>query len=451
MRRERSFLILLIIGVAFGAYIYFVERKRPAGDEPEKKPKVFENVQESEIEEIVVTSRGETTRLRKTGGKWQIVEPISSDADMEQVNNLLGNFATLERDDLVEESPTDLKRFGLSPPRADVAFRKQGAKDLRHLLIGNKAPTAGEIYAQVQGEKRVILISGFMESVFVRTTFDLRDKTALKFDRDKVNALELQPTGGQMVRLTRAEPNEWQIVDPVKVRADFGATEAVVGNLATAQMRSLVSSDAQGAALKEYGLDRPAARATVAAGSARASLEIGSATKEGTFYARDTSRPLVFTVDSSLVDDLKKTAADFRRKDVFDFRPFNATHLEITQGGTTYVFDKVKKNDPKSPTTDVWRQKSPSARDIDIQKMDSFLSGFSTLRAESWAESSAAAGAAPALTLAVTFDDGRKQERVAFTRKGTDVFAMRADEPGVAKVSATDYDSAARALDAVVK
>ena len=64
MRRERSFLILLVLGIALGAYIYFVERKRPAGDEPEQKPKVFENVQEADVEEMVVTSGGDTTRLK---------------------------------------------------------------------------------------------------------------------------------------------------------------------------------------------------------------------------------------------------------------------------------------------------------------------------------------------------------------------------------------------------
>ncbi len=448
MRRERSFLILLVAGVALGAYIYFVERKRPAGDEPEKRPKVFDNVQEGEIEEMIVTSGGSTTRLKKIGGKWQIVEPISSDADMEQVNNLLGNFATLERDEVVDENPADVKRFGLAPPRADAAFRKQGSKDIRHLLVGNKAPTGGEIYARVQGEKRVILISGFMENVFVRSTFDLRDKRVLTFDRDKVDALELQPANGRAVRLLRAA-GEWRIAEPVKVRADFGTAEAVVGQLATAQMRSLVSTDADAAALKQYGLDRPAIAGTAVSGSARASLQVGGSAGEGTFYARDTSRPLVFTVDSSLADDLKKTAADFRRKDIFEFRPFNATHLEITQGATTYVFDKVKKNDPKSPTTDVWRQKTPTAREIDIQKMDSFLSGFSNLRAESWLEGAAAG--APALSFAVTFDDGGKQERVSFAKQGDNVYATRTDEPGAAKVSATDYDTAARALNAVIK
>src|SRR5512132_727436 len=159
MRRERSFLILVLVGIALGAYIYFVERKRPAGDEPEKKPKVFEEVKEADVEEIIVRSGTETTDLKKVGDKWQIIAPVAVGADMEQVNNLLGNFATLERNEVVEETPANLKRYGLDPPRADVGFRKKGSTTLHHLLVGNKAPTGGDLYAQVGGEKRVILIS----------------------------------------------------------------------------------------------------------------------------------------------------------------------------------------------------------------------------------------------------------------------------------------------------
>jgi hypothetical protein len=450
MRRERSFLILLAIGVALGAYIYFVERNRPAGDEPEKKPKVFDDVKESDVEEIVVTSGGETTHLKKTGGQWQIVAPITAEADKEQVNNLLGNFATLERNDVVEESPSNLKPFGLSPPRADVAFRKQGSKDMRHLLVGNKAPTGGDIYAQLGGEKRVILISGFMESVFVRSTFDLRDKTILKFDRDKIEAVELV-SPDHTVRLTRS-PTDWRIVEPLQVRADSGTADSIISRLATSQMKAITTSGATDvAALKQYGLDKPAVTATVVAGSSRATLQIGGEAPESARYARDVSRPMVFTVESSLLDDLKKPASDFRRKDLFDFRPFNATHLEITRGGKTYVFDRVKNTDPKAPANEKWHQSAPSARDVDLQKMDSFLSGFSNLRVDSWVEKTAALGLeSPELGIVVRFDDGRKEERVLLSKK-TDVYASRSDEPGAAKVPVTDYDTSLRAMDDVLK
>ena len=44
----------------------------------------------------------------------------------------------------------------------------------------------------------------------------------------------------------------------------------------------------------------------------------------------------------ALVDDLKKSADDFRRKDLFAFRAYDATHIELTRGKDTVAFDKTK-------------------------------------------------------------------------------------------------------------
>lgn len=451
MRRERSFLILVVAGLALGAYIYFVERKRPASDEAPQKPKVFENVKESDVEEIVVASEGQKTHLKKVGEAWQIVEPITADADRDQVNNLLGNFATLERNEVVEEQPKNLKEFGLDPPRSDVAFRTRDAKTFRRLLVGSKAPTSGDLYARVGDEPRVILISGFMEGVFVRSTFDLRDKSILKIDREKIDALEIVTAGGR-VKLTHSS-TEWRIAEPLQVRADFGTAEGVVGRLATGQMRSLVEEQATDpATLKKYGLDAPAISATVVSGSNRATLQVGTASPDGTFYAKDASRPLVFTIDAGIVDELKKAPADYRRRDVFDFRPFNATRVEVIRNGASTVFARVPTDDKNAPGTTKWRQQSPTARDADLQKMDAFLSGFGNLRIDTWVQDAAGLGlGAPEITIAVSFDEGKKQERVSFIKQGDTVYVTRADEPGAAKLSGTDYATAVRSLDDVLK
>ena len=451
MRRERSFLMLLVLGIALGAYIYFVERKRPAGDEAEQKPKVFDTLEADKIEELTISSGGERTHLKKTGGKWQIVESVAVDADQTEVSGITSSLAGLERIEVADEDPASLKEFGLDPPQADVRFRAQGSGSTRQLLVGNKAPTGDGLYAKLAAEKRVFLIPSYLESSFARKTFDLRDKSVLKFDRDKVDTVDIQ-AAGHAVALVHS-PSEWRITSPLKVRADFGAAESIVGRLATAQMKSLVSTGApDAAALKKYGLETPTASVTIGTGSSRASLRIGSADPEGNYYAQDASRPLVFTVEASLVDELKKPVGDLRRKDVFEFRPFNATHVEVTRNGQTHVFAKMKGSDPKVPTTEKWRQSAPKARDVELSKMDAMLSSFSNLRAESWAEKTdGLALERPDVTFLVKFDEGKKQERLTFSKQGNDIYVSRADEPGAAKISSTDYGSAVRALDDLLK
>src|SRR5512132_2399751 len=109
MRRERSFIILLVLAIAFGSYVYFVERKRPAAGESSSKPKVFEKIDADKIDQITVATPNEKTELKKVGGKWQIVQPIAAGVDASEIGNLTSNLSTLDRDDVVDENPGDVK------------------------------------------------------------------------------------------------------------------------------------------------------------------------------------------------------------------------------------------------------------------------------------------------------------------------------------------------------
>src|SRR5206468_11558376 len=110
---------------------------------------------------------------------------------------------------------------------------------------------------------------------------------------------------------------EWKLTAPLQVRADFGAVEGLVGRLQSAQMKSIAADEAP-PDLKKFGLDKPEVTVNVNAGSARATLLVGGKADDGTIYVRDASRPMIMTVESSLVDDLKKGGDEYRRKDIFE-------------------------------------------------------------------------------------------------------------------------------------
>ena len=74
------------------------------------------------------------------------------------------------------------------------------------------------------------------------------------------------------------------------------------------------------------------------------------------------------------------------------------------------------------------------------------------MRAESFVESTAKTGLdKPALALHVKFDEGKKEERVAFGKVGDDVYASRPNEPGAAKVAAADFNESMKMLDEISK
>ena len=445
MRGGRSLLVLFVAFGALLAYLYFVDAKKPVAEEGvEKHDKVF-TVEADKVDELKVrSSSGETSTLKKSKEGWKLVEPVAAKVDDGEVSGITSNLASAEIQSVVDDAPKDLQPFGLDKPRIEVAFKTSGDKEYRRLLVGSKTPTGSDLYAQRGGEKRVFVIPSYVESSFDRKPFDLRDKKILAFDRDKVDRLEIAQ-GDQKLELTKAG-QDWNITAPIQAKADFSSVETIVTRLQSAQMKALPAE--QGADLKTYGLDKPVASATVGLGSTRATLIFGKTAEGGDVYAKDVTRPAVVTVAADLLTDIKKTASDLRRKDIFEFRSFNAKRIEVVRGPETLVFEKVKGTGKDA--TEKWRRISPNAADVDQSKMETFLSDLSGLRAASFADAKTPTGlAAPAVTVTATFDEAKKQERVRFGRVGTDVFAGRGEEPGAAKVETSAFDAAMKSLDAL--
>jgi hypothetical protein len=243
---------------------------------------------------------------------------------------------------------------------------------------------------------------------------------------------------------------EWKITQPIQARADFAAVEGLIGRLQAAAMKSIVADNATPADLKKYGLDKPSAAVDLKMGSARATFAVGGKAGDNTVYARDVSKPVVVTVDTMLADELKKGADDYRRKDVFEFRPYNANRVEITRSGQTVVFEKVKGEGKDA--MDKWRRVSPNPADVDKDKMDAVLTRISNMRATAFVNASTKSGLdMPVMTVAVKFDEGKKDDRVSFGKVGDDVFVSHPGEAGAAKIDPADFNETTKSLDELAK
>jgi hypothetical protein len=442
-----STLALIVVLAGLGAYIYFVVNKQTDSSSTSKQEKVFASVASDKIDEVrVSSSAGESTTLKKENGGWQIVQPAPAKADDNEVNGITSALSSVEVARVIDENPTSLNDYGLSNPRIEVEFKAAGDKDYRKLLIGEKTPTGGNLFAKRADEKRVIAIPAFQESTFDKKTFDLRDKTLLKFDRDKVDKLDVV-ANGKPIDFAK-DGSDWKITKPVAVKADFGSVEGLIGKVQTAQMKSIASDAPTPADLKKYGLDKPQATVDLAAGSSKATLEIGGKADDNTVYARDASKPMVVTIDKSLADDLAKGADDYRVKDLFQFRAYNANHVEITRGDQKLVLDRVKGEGDKP---DKWHRASPNPGDADRDKVDGALAKLANMRATSFVDSTANTGLdKPTMSVSVKFDDNKKDEKVTFGKHGDDSFAARG-EPGALKIDSADYNDVMKALDEIAK
>ncbi|HJR57998.1 MAG TPA: DUF4340 domain-containing protein [Vicinamibacterales bacterium] len=442
MRGLRSFVGLLTVLVALGAYLYFVESKRTPGDDADKKEKVFA-VEADKIEEVTIRSEaGDRTTLKKSGTEWQVVAPAPAAADAAEISGITSNLSTLEQQRVIEENPANLADFGLAEPRVEVTFKSGGQE--QKLLIGGKTPTGADLYAKTAAQPKVFLIASYLDSTFNRATFDLRDKSALKFERDSADSLEIV-TADRTLKFAKTN-GEWQIAQPVTTRPDASAIEGLIGRLGGLQMKTLAA--AEPGDLAQYGLATPAATVKIGTGSSLATLLIGSAAEEGSVYAKDGSRPAVFTVEAALAEDLKRDPGAYRQKDLFDARSFNTTRVEVARAGVTAVFEKAMVKDKDGNEQLKWRQTAPAAREIDGAKVDALLSSLTGARADSFVDAPPG-GAKPEAVFALKFDEGRKEERVTFLKAGSDAYAVREGTAGAAKVDSGVLDEILKGLDAL--
>jgi hypothetical protein len=449
MGSARSLLLLLIVALGLGAYIYFVELERePADSLTAKKDKVF-TADSATFEEVEVrAASGETTTLKKANGIWEIVKPEPLPADSTEIGSLLSTLDTLEIQRVIEENPPSPADFGLAPPRFSVAFKAAGDAAMKRL---------------------VFLISAFLEDSINKTPFGLRDKTALKFDRDAVDALTLEVTGSPTLAFAK-KGNEWRFTKPYDAKADFTTVDGIVSKLSSTKMTAIEAADGT-KDQKKYGLEKPQAVVTSGAGSTTARLAIGgrqgasapagekpkplptdktpekpAETATGPLYARDLSRPMVFTVEASLLDDLKKKPEDLRKKDVFEFRSFSALGLDVTLGGKTFTITKQKAAAPADPAAatppDVWKLTKPEAKDLDQTKIVDFLTTVSNLKAESFVDKPVTGGEEIVVTARFGEEKAPVTETVRFRKSGKVVHAMLAGEGGALVVSTTDFDRA---------
>ncbi|HEX7280789.1 MAG TPA: DUF4340 domain-containing protein [Vicinamibacterales bacterium] len=450
MRGLWSTLALIVVLAGLGAYIYFVDSQRPASTAVEGEParEKFFAVETDKINEIRLTVKGQTTLLRKEGSGWKMMEPIAVDADPPEVIGLAQAISGIESVRQVVENPTDLAQFGLAEPQIQVEFKAEGGA-AGSFKLGNKNPQQSEVYALKAGDNKVVLVSSFQESTFNKEPFALRDKRILKFDREQADSLAMVK-GESGITLARTG-SEWKVVKPVEARSDYSAIEGFLTRLSSANMSRLVEENPKD--LAQYGLDKPVMTVTIGAGSSKTVLEVGKTENDQT-YAKDASRPMVFTVDTTLQGDLNKSFDDYRKKDLFELRPFYTAKLRAVldgPGGTkTYEFEKVPP--AKEGTAESWKvtRVGGASHTADPAAMDDLLNKLVAIKAESYVTGNTRTGLdKPALVVSASYDEG-KFERVRFGAVDNNAYAARDGEAGVARIDEMSMRAAMQAFDAVV-
>jgi hypothetical protein len=353
---KKSTFLLLLCAVALGALVYYFDWRSSAKEKPvEDSSKPAFSIQAADITAITLThpgSPGESTiALAKHGDSWQIIQPLDTGADSLTINGITNTLASARISQTEPGSPDRLKVFGLDPSKETIDFQlKSGSK--HSVLLGNTDFTGSSVYAIVDGAKDVALLPSSLLSSTNRPVSDLRDKTVLHLSAPDVKSFTLKNSAGELA-LTKVK-SQWQFSKPTAMSGDDSDISSLLSAVASAKMASIDSEDS--ANLAKYGLSSPAIRLVLTNDNGVTStLELGK--KDGVnYFARDLSRPMIFSVREDLFKKLSAGAKDLRNKKVVQIDPATVTRVEIQNSNGTVLCDR-KKDNPEE-----WTIASPDAQ-----------------------------------------------------------------------------------------
>jgi hypothetical protein len=440
--------LLALVAAAFGAYIYFVESKKPAptGDDAKPKEKVF-RFDKAKVKEVALSAGGETIKLVKEGESWKMQAPMAVGADGSAVESIVGSLSGLEMDEEVAPAAESLKDFGLETPEKTVTVTAEGSSP-EILLVGSKLADGSGVYAKTPDKTRVFTVATYALSSLDKKPFDLRDRDLLHVKRDAVKTLEVAGPEGSY-GLAKDDKNEWAFTRPLKTLAGRWSVDGLLGTLEGLRMESVAAETAKD--LKKFGLDKPTRTVTLslADGGAK-TLEIGSSAGEKKWHAREKASSLVAVIPGALVDDLAKGMKELRSKRLLEIATYETEGLEVTAGGATKTYAKTTVKDAQGFDSAKWKRTAPDAKDLETSKVDDALFKIGGIEVAEFIDAPKGPEAygleAPAFTLVVRSGAGKGEQKLELGSKDGAYYARRPGDASILKLDTAKTEELIKAF-----
>ncbi len=431
--RFKGTLILLVLFLGLGGYVYFTEYrgKEEKQKQEESKKKTFQ-VESKDITEISLTYPGSTISGVKKGEKqWEVTAPSGIEADPDEWEQLASSIPKIDREDTVAQNAQDLASFGLKEPAVKLDAKLKDGKTIE-ILFGAENPKKTFNYAKLGSSNDVFLTPSNWARTFTKSINDLRNKKVLEFEADDIDGLKIAE-GPKELSAEKSGEN-WQLKKPIDTKADNGEISTFVTTVRFARAQTFPGPPVD---LKAAGLDMPALRIALHDAKAKTDrvLLVGKSSEKDRYYAKDASRDPIFIIDKEIFEKSRRPVFDWRDKTITRLDRDKIDKVEIQRGSDTLTLLKAGSD---------W--KLPDGKKLQWDKISSMLNMLDFEKAKDIVDMPKPAASygldKPKLEVAIHQGSG-DPVRIAF---GTDskmpegIYLKASDSPAVKVVSKDVFD-----------
>lgn len=352
MKRGKRLLILaavlVVVTAAAAAAVYLL----PDEDLQEYEPIQLLSFDAADAQSLSYTYDGESVELVNNGGTWEYALDGDFPLDGGYVDSMLASLSSLTATQEIT-APEDTEQYGLDEPVLTVTVT---ADTETTLTFGDETDMGGERYVST-GDGNVYLVDSAITDPFSYGLYDLIECEPIPDMSDTLSfTVESSTQYYTIEHITEDAPAytdyyEWFLVkDEGYLTLSTTSARGVVSGITGVSWLECVCYAATDEDLAGYGLDSPAARATVLYAyteededgeeqefEATFTLELGEYCEDGV-YARIADSDMVYVVDASALDNLLDLTPE---SDMLPTEPVrltldDVTGFDVTIDGETY-------------------------------------------------------------------------------------------------------------------
>jgi hypothetical protein len=443
----RTTLVLLVIAVGLGLFVWILDRRSPSTRQ--NRTGYVVDLDRNEVTRLEITNENASTVLNKTASGWQITAPVNDRADVRVVDSLLDDIQFLRCDDTIsnlgkgDKKQKRLKDFGLLKPHLKLVWQTKK----RHSSIEFGADTAveGTCYVHIEGTDAVFVTGNELKNLVSRRSNAFRDHQITPFLTTQIDRVIVHQPAGD-IELVRQQ-NGWQIVRPIKARADDDIVNAALEKINATPILDFVENEK----MPNTETENPGRSISLFSGDEKVEIFCGSAVanQPDKIYLRVPSRPSLLLVNDSFAQTINVKPNQLRDRRIARLNSDITDRIRIDYAGAPSLLlarhedhweiasqqnapanaEAVNRLIAALDSTDVQEFVSDTATDLSRYGLDApaLRIGFSSYASDNTAESGA--GEEPIATLAVG-----KLDKDAY-------FARIEEEPYVFSLSKQTVDS----------
>jgi hypothetical protein len=238
----RNTIWFLAVAVTVVAWVYWQEQHgKPSTREDALKAGRVLEVRPEAVHTIRIVNGTSIIELARHGTEWRMTRPIRDRADVSVVGALLQELETLHsRESLkigrrTEKSTVNPEVIGLTQPKTQIAFERDGSEAPTIVSFGRETPYSGTVYVRVNEDSEVHVVNNRLRDLALEDARAFRDRSlAGRISVDDITRILLKRQSGE-IELAR-EKGKWRMLRPSQSPAKPARIEQVLKSIEQARI-----------------------------------------------------------------------------------------------------------------------------------------------------------------------------------------------------------------------